>query len=166
MNSRLFTQGCPRTISWTCQPFNTCGRWTACSSGGMSSWRPAWGSSPDELTESSSSFSASVKDVTDSPKSVCLRNGEYGHQTKTTIHFHFLHAYFVCVCDKALMWLCKRWQQINLLYHSAVFCIILFLFIHHLLWSKSCGIFLSRAHTTNHCPQFSMHAIIQGRRWR
>lgn len=74
--------------------------------------------------------------------------------------------FFVCVCDKALMWFCKRWQRINLLYHSAVFRIILLLFIHHLLWSKSCGIFLSRAHTTNHCPQFSMHAIIQGRRWR
>lgn len=99
MNSRLFTQGCPRTISWTCQPSNTCGRWTVCSSGGMSSWRPAWGSSPDGPTESSSSSSASVKDVTDSPKSVCLRNGEYRNQTKTIVHFHVLHAYFfVCAC--------------------------------------------------------------------
>lgn len=95
MNSRLSTRGCRRTISSTCPPSNTCGQWTIRFSGGMSSWRPACGSSPDGPTESSSSSSVSVKDVTGSRRSVCQLRGQCGFQTETWLHVCFLHTLFL-----------------------------------------------------------------------
>lgn len=92
MNSRPSMQGCPKTISWTCQPYSTCGPWIACSSGDMSSWRTACGSSPDVLRESSSNSSVSVKDVTDSPKYAYQENGEHNHSnTHSHAHHYYVH---------------------------------------------------------------------------
>lgn len=88
MSSRRFTRGCRRTTSSTCPPSNTCGPWTIRFSGGTSSWRPACAFSPDGPTESSSSSSASAKDVTGSLKSGCRRRGQCAFQTQTDEKLH------------------------------------------------------------------------------